>query len=112
VLFLDEPTVGLDPGARDAVWDHVLDLRDSFATTMIVTSHHMDEIDQFCDRVALIDRGRVATVGSPAELRARIGATATLDDVFIQLVGAKTEGGTEGGYGDVRRARRAVQEHG
>ena len=112
VLFLDEPTVGLEPGAREAVWEHVLDLRDSFRTTMIVTSHHMDEIDQFCDRIALIDLGRIAAIGSPAELKAKAGPDATLDDVFIQLVGARVDTEAEGRYGDVRRARRSEREHG
>ena len=86
VLFLDEPTVGLDPGARETVWERVLDLRDRFQRTMIVTSHHMDEIDKFCDRIALIDHGRIVAVGTPAELKARVGPDATLDDVFIRLV--------------------------
>jgi len=112
VLFLDEPTVGLDPGAREAVWERVLELRDRFQRTMIVTSHHMDEIDEFCDRIALIDRGRIAAVGTPAELKARIGPDATLDDVFIRLVAATSETETEGSYGEVRRARRAAREHG
>lgn len=112
VLFLDEPTVGLDPGARETVWDHVLDLRNSFRTTMIVTSHHMEEIDQFCDRIALIDRGRIAAIGSPSELKAKVGPDATLDDVFISLVGRTSEKETEGSYGEVRRARRSAHEHG
>jgi ABC-2 type transport system ATP-binding protein len=112
VLFLDEPTVGLDPRARETVWEHVLDLRSSFRTTMIVTSHQMEEIDQFCDRVALIDHGRIAAVGTPAELKAQVGPDATLDDVFIQLVATKTETEAERGYGEVRRARRAAREHG
>jgi ABC-2 type transport system ATP-binding protein len=112
VLFLDEPTVGLDPGARETVWEHVLDLRDRFQRTMIVTSHHMDEIDKFCDRIALIDRGRIAAVGTPAELKARVGPNATLDDVFIQLVAETSETETEGNYGEVRRERRAASEHG
>ena len=73
VLFLDEPTVGLDPGARETVWEHVVDLRDRFHRTMIVTSHHMDEIDEFCDRIALIDHGRIAAAGTPAELKAIVG---------------------------------------
>jgi ABC-2 type transport system ATP-binding protein len=110
VLFLDEPTVGLDPGARETVWERVLDLRDRFHRTMIVTSHHMDEIDEFCDRIALIDRGRIAAVGTSSELKARVGPAATLDDVFIHLVAATSE--TEGNYGEVRRARRAAREHG
>ncbi|HEY5217786.1 MAG TPA: ATP-binding cassette domain-containing protein [Pseudolabrys sp.] len=112
VLFLDEPTVGLDPGARETVWEHVLDLRDRFHRTMIVTSHHMDEIDEFCDRIALIDHGRIAAVGTPSELKARVGPNATLDDVFIRLVAATSETETEGNYGEVRRARRAAREHG
>jgi ABC-2 type transport system ATP-binding protein len=112
VLFLDEPTVGLDPGARETVWDHVLDLRKSFHTTMIVTSHHMEEIKEFCDRIALIDRGRIAAIGSPAELKARVGPDGTLDDVFISLVARAGEKETEGGYGEVRRARRSAHEHG
>jgi ABC-2 type transport system ATP-binding protein len=112
VLFLDEPTVGLDPGARETVWEHVLDLRDRFQRTMIVTSHHMDEIDKFCDRIALIDRGRIATVGTPAELKARVGPDATLDDVFLRLVAATSETEIEGNYGEVRRERRAASEHG
>jgi ABC-2 type transport system ATP-binding protein len=112
VLFLDEPTIGLDPGARETVWDHVLDLKASFHTTMIVASHHMDEIEEFCNRIALIDHGRVAAVGTAAELKARVGPNATLDDFFIQLVGSKTETEVERGYGEVRRARRAAREHG
>jgi ABC-2 type transport system ATP-binding protein len=112
VLFLDEPTIGLDPGARETVWDHVRDLRNSFHTTIVVSSHHMEEIEEICDRVALIDRGRVVIIGSPAELKSRAGPGATLDDLFIQLVGAAAETEAEEGYGAARRARRAAREHG
>jgi len=110
VLFLDEPTVGLDPSAREAVWERVLDLRNTFQRTMIVTSHHMDEIDEFCDRIALIDHGGIVAVGTPSELKALVAPDATLDDVFVQLLGAGNEAGES--YGDVRRARRAAREHG
>jgi ABC-2 type transport system ATP-binding protein len=112
VLFLDEPTVGLDPGARETVWERVLDLRDRFHRTMVVTSHHMDEVEEFCDRIALIDRGRIVAVGTAAELKARVGPDATLDDVFIRLVAATSETEIEGSYGEVRRARRAARDHG
>ena len=112
VLFLDEPTVGLDPAARETVWEHVTDLRDRFNRTMVVTSHHMDEIEEFCDRIALIDRGRLAALGTPAELKAAAGPGATLDDVFIRLVAARNESEAEGSYDQVRRARRAAREHG
>jgi ABC-2 type transport system ATP-binding protein len=112
VLFLDEPTVGLDPGARETVWERVLELRDRFHRTMVVTSHYMEEIDEFCDRLALIHRGRIAAVGTPAELKVRVGPDATLDDVFVGLVATTSEGEQEGSYGEVRRARRAAREHG
>ena len=112
VLFLDEPTVGLDPGARATVWERVLELRDRFRRTMVVTSHHMDEIEEFCDRIALIDHGRIVAVGTAAELKARVGPDATLDDVFIRLVAATSETETEGNYGEVRRERQAAREHG
>jgi len=112
VLFLDEPTVGLDPGARETVWERVLDLRDRFHRTMIVTSHHMDEVEEFCDRIALIDRGRIVAVGTAAELKARVGPDATLDDVFINLVAPTSETESGENYVDVRRARRAARDHG
>ncbi|MGE0714211.1 MAG: ABC transporter ATP-binding protein [Alphaproteobacteria bacterium] len=112
VLFLDEPTVGLDPAARDAVWDRVVELRERSHTTMIVTSHHMDEIDRYCDRIALIARGRIAAIGTPAELKSGVGPGATLDDVFTRLTAGRAESETEGVYGEIRRSRRAVSEHG
>ena len=112
VLFLDEPTVGLDPAARETVWERVLELRDRFHRTMIVTSHHMDEINEFCDRIALINRGRIATIGTPQELKARLGPDATLDDVFMALTEGNGETSAKGSYSDVRRARRAAREHG
>ena len=112
VLFLDEPTVGLDPAARETVWERVLELRKRFRRTMIVTSHHLDEINEFCDWTALIDRGRIAAVGSPAELKSRVGPDATLDDVCMRLTTATSETEAEGSYGAARRARRAEREHG
>jgi ABC-2 type transport system ATP-binding protein len=112
VLFLDEPTVGLDPSARDTVWDRVLDLRKKFRRTMVVTSHQLEEMNEFCDRIGLINRGRIVAVGTPAELKARVGPNATLDDVFIGLVVQGGENEVEAGYGEVRRARRAAREHG
>ena len=83
VLFLDEPTVGLDPQARHTLWDLLRELR-AQGRTIILTTHYMEEADQLCDRVAIIDRGKLLAVDSPAELKARApGGTLielTLDD--------------------------------
>jgi ABC-2 type transport system ATP-binding protein len=87
VLFLDEPTVGLDPVARHAVWDRVRSLRDQFRTTVLLTTHDMDEADALCERVAIMHRGIFAVIGSTEDLKSAIGADATLDDVFIHFTG-------------------------
>jgi len=110
VLFMDEPTVGLDPLARDAVWEHVRMLRQSFGMTMIVTTHYLEEADLLCDRIAIMQRGRFVAVGSPQELKSSVGPTATLDDVLVHLIGQTHE--QEGGYGDVRRERHSAIAHG
>jgi ABC-2 type transport system ATP-binding protein len=112
VLFLDEPTVGLDPAARQTVWGCLLELRDRFGATMMVTSHHLEEISDFCDRIALIDRGRIVTVGSLGELKARVGPNATLDDVFISVIAAREESESGESYAEVRRVRRSIFKHG
>ncbi len=108
IIFMDEPTEGLDPTARHAVWNHIRNLRRELSAAIIVTTHYMDEADVLCDRVAMIDRGRIRMVGTPAELKAAIGPGATLDDVFEKLVGGNIEAGGE--YRDVRLSRRSVRE--
>ena len=106
VLFADEPTVGLDPVAYLAVWAHLLDLRDQ-GMTILVTTHNMEEADEHCDRVAVMHTGRVAVVGSPAELKAQVGAAATLNDVFIHFTGAVLEQGGE--FREILRTRRVAR---
>ena len=111
VLFLDEPTVGLDPVARDAVWDHIRTLPAESGTTILLTTHYMEEADQLCDRIAVMDHGRVAGLGTPVELKAAVGPTATLDDVFASLAGGSlVESGS--GYGEVARTRRNARRLG
>lgn len=110
VLFMDEPTVGLDPVARRTVWDQVRALRAAYGTTMLVTTHHMDEAEALCDRVAILHRGQLTAIGTPAELKASLGPGATLDAVFAHFTGTELEPAE--GYRDVRRARRSVHEHG
>lgn len=84
VLFLDEPTVGLDPIGRSVVWEHIIDLQKQYSSTIVLTTHLMDEADKICDRIALMSRGRLAVVGTPDELKKSVGGSSkTLEDVFI-----------------------------
>lgn len=85
VLFMDEPTVGLDPAGRRAVWQHVQALREQIGAAVVFSTHYMDEVEEVAERLALINRGRLAAIGTPEELRARQGSQATLDDVFTDL---------------------------
>jgi len=106
VLFLDEPTVGLDPLARHAVWERIRLLRQQFGTTILMTTHDMEEADQLCDSVALMTLGRLVALGAPAALKLALGPEATLDDVFIHYTsGAAAERGT---FQDAVRARRTA----
>jgi ABC-2 type transport system ATP-binding protein len=111
VLFLDEPTVGLDPIARKAVWDHVKELRDRFGTTIFLTTHYMEEADNLCSRVAIMHAGKVVVVGTPSELKASIGDTgATLDEVFVRYAGGAMESG--GGFHETASDRRTARRLG
>ena len=101
IIFLDEPTTGLDPQARRNLWDLVKDIR-SKGTTVIITTHYMDEAEILCDRVAIIDSGKIISLGSPDKLIDDLVATgferpkevksANLEDVFIHLTGHALRG--------------------
>jgi len=113
LLVLDEPTVGLDPIARGNVWEYIKRLRAEFAMTVLMTTHYMDEADQYCDRVSLMHRGKIRVTGEPAELRAGLGDGTTLDDVFRHYTGDTLDDAPEeGGIRDVRRARRTARRLG
>jgi ABC-2 type transport system ATP-binding protein len=96
IIFLDEPTTGLDPQARRNLWDLITDIR-SKGTTVIITTHYMDEAEVLCDRVAIIDSGKIIAMDSPDKLIDNLVATgferpkevkkANLEDVFINLTG-------------------------
>ena len=73
LLFLDEPSIGLDPGAKRVIWGLVRKLRAEFGTVVFVNTHDMNEADLLCDRIGILDRGRLVTVGSPTELKATVG---------------------------------------
>jgi len=90
IAFLDEPTVGMDPQSRRAVWDFIKGLKEK-KTTVILTTHYMEEAEYLCDRVGIIDKGRVIALGSPAELMKEHGA-ANLEDVFLKLTGSRIRG--------------------
>jgi ABC-2 type transport system ATP-binding protein len=111
VLFLDEPTGGLDPIARKAVWDHLLQLRDRHGTTVVFTTHLMEEADAFCSRLAIMHGGKVVANDTPAALKASIEKpNATLDEVFIHYAGTVLEEGDD--FRETARLRRAARRLG
>jgi len=111
VLFLDEPTIGLDPVARKAVWEHVKDLREQYGTTIFLTTHYMEEADDLCSRVAIMHAGKVVVVGTPAELKAAVGGSeTTLDDVFVHFAGDSLESGAT--YRETASERRTAKRLG
>jgi ABC-2 type transport system ATP-binding protein len=113
LLVLDEPTVGLDPIARSDVWEHITRLRERAGMTVLMTTHHMEEADLYCDRVSLMHSGRVKATDSPANLKALLGPEASLDDVFRHFTGGTLDDDTaKGGIRDVRRARRTARRLG
>jgi ABC-2 type transport system ATP-binding protein len=85
VLFLDEPTTGLDIAARRNLWAYVRQIRES-GTTVVLTTHYLEEADALCDRVAIIDQGRIRAVGPPVSLK-RTYQAETLDEVFLAATG-------------------------
>ncbi|QRP43593.1 ABC transporter ATP-binding protein [Amycolatopsis sp. FDAARGOS 1241] len=111
LLVLDEPTVGLDPVARSAVWDRITEIRVRTGMTVLVTTHYMDEAEQYCDRVALMHSGRIRALGTPAELEAELGPDSTLDDVFRAMTGDALQSET-GGMRNVRATRRTARRLG
>jgi len=96
IIFLDEPTTGLDPQARRNLWELIQNIRNR-GTTVIITTHYMDEAEQLCDRVAIMDEGKIIALQSPDKLiddlvatgfeRTKVTKSASLEDVFINLTG-------------------------
>ncbi|MFF4519398.1 ATP-binding cassette domain-containing protein [Streptomyces mirabilis] len=120
LLILDEPTIGLDPIARTSVWEHINAVRAATGMTVLVTTHYMDEADQYCDRVALMHRSRVRALGTPDELRRGLGERRgagkngelpTLEDVFRDIAGSGLDE-QSGDFSDVRSTRRTASRVG
>jgi ABC-2 type transport system ATP-binding protein len=120
LLILDEPTVGLDPIARDSVWAQVGRMQQEYGMTVLLTTHYMAEADALCDRVALMHHGRLQAIGSPAELKQTVSAQAdvaanaateaTLEDVFRHYAGSDLgEDTSQAGLRAVRNSRRTAR---
>ena len=111
VLFLDEPTVGLDPIARDAVWKHLVDLRANYGTTLFFTTHYLEEAQSHCDRIAIMHLGKLDALGTCTELEASLGGGShTLDEVFVHYAGSALDSG--GNFHDVSAERATAQRLG
>jgi ABC-2 type transport system ATP-binding protein len=110
ILFLDEPTIGLDPVARRTVWDRLLDLRRDYGMTVLITTHDMEEAEELCDCLAILHKGQVSVVGKPAELRAGLGEKATMDDVFVHYAGGSIQ--DSGTFREVAQTRRTARRLG
>ncbi|MBC3841757.1 ATP-binding cassette domain-containing protein [Streptacidiphilus sp. 4-A2] len=111
LLILDEPTIGLDPIARTSVWERITEIKNATGMTVLVTTHYMDEAEQYCDRVALMHKGRIRALGSPEELKAKLlgsFSAPTLEDVFRHFAGSgfASDAQSDGeDFRDVRRTR-------
>ena len=91
IAFLDEPTVGMDPQSRRAVWDFIRELK-KLNKTVLLTTHYMEEAEELCDRVGIIDYGKLIALDTPKQLKNKIKAS-NLEEVFIQLTGRRIREG-------------------
>jgi ABC-2 type transport system ATP-binding protein len=87
ILFLDEPTLGLDPQSRNQLWTHVKHVNEAEKVTVFLTTHYMDEADRVAHRIGIIDHGKLITQGTPTEIKEQTGA-ASLEDAFLKLTGS------------------------
>lgn len=106
ILFLDEPTVGLDPAARKMLWNYIQELKRRSPITILMTTHDMDEADRLCDIVALMHLGRIVVMDTPEKLKAAVGPKATLDDVFILHTGNSLK--ESGDFSNVKQTRTTI----
>jgi ABC-2 type transport system ATP-binding protein len=113
IVFLDEPTEGLDPRSRSGVWDTLDQLRRQLGITLVLTTHYMDEGDRLCDRIGIIDRGTLVVEGTPHALKATIAGQAprrvaitqpTLEDVYLHYTGRSLD--VDSGHGEINDENR------
>jgi ABC-2 type transport system ATP-binding protein len=105
VLFLDEPTLGLDPQSRNQMWTHVQNLNRTDGVTVFLTTHYMDEADRVAHRIAVIDHGRIVAIGSPTELKERTNSE-SLEQAFLTLTGSAIREESVGATDRMREAAR------
>jgi len=102
ILFLDEPTLGLDPQSRNQLWNHVKDLNQKESTTVFLTTHYMDEADRVAHRIAIMDHGTIVAIGTSAELKART-STDSLEAAFLALTGTSLRDESANSTDNLRR---------
>ncbi len=114
VLFLDEPTVGLDPVARRDVWQMIEELRRRYGSTIVLTTHYLEEAAELCDRIGIMNKGRLVVMGTVAELEVKAGGGSTLDEAFAKYAGetAETDLTVGTGYAATSLTRRAAERTG
>jgi ABC-2 type transport system ATP-binding protein len=105
ILFLDEPTLGLDPQSRNQLWTHVKNLNQTEGVTVFLTTHYMDEAERVADRIAVIDHGKIVAQGSPDELKQQTG-TDSLEAAFLALTGATIRDETADSADPIRQMAR------
>ena len=110
VLFLDEPTIGLDPLARRSVWERLRMLQKEAGATILLCTHDMEEADRLCDTIAIMHHGKIVAHGKPAELKKQVGETADLGDVFAHFAGETLDsaGGGKTSWKSVKQARHTI----
>lgn len=106
VLFLDEPTLGLDPQTRNHIWSYIQKLNEKEGITVFFTTHYMDEADRVASKIAIIDHGKIVIEGTPAELKQKTGKQ-TLEDAFIELTGREIREENSSHIDHMRAGRRA-----
>ncbi len=107
VLFLDEPTLGLDPQTRNHMWSYLEELNKSERVTVFFTTHYMEEADRIARRIAVIDRGKIIATGTPEELKMQTN-TASLEDAFLSLTGKAIREEKSGGLDRMRIIHRRL----
>ena len=106
ILFLDEPTLGLDPQSRNQLWSIVKKVNEAEQVTVFLTTHYMDEADRVAHRIGVIDHGKLVTQGTPAAIKEQTG-TQTLEDAFLKLTGSTIRDESAGSLDQMRQFARA-----